>query len=403
MNNTAVKLRRLVFWTIGAALLAGAIFYAIRPVPVLVDTAMAKRGPMEVTIDEDGITRIRERYVVSTPLTGRLLRITFDVGDAVEAHDTILARMEPTDPTLLDPRAVAQAKARVRAAERKQSAAKAELAKAVAAVNFAESEMGRARRMLDQNAASEVEFAEKELEFQQKTEDARAAGFAVDIAEYELELEKAALLLTDPQSGQPSEMELAINAPIAGRILRIYQESTTVVTAGSQLMEIGDPTDLEIVADVLSRDAVRMKSGAPVRLEHWGGEQALKGRVRLVEPSGFTKLSALGVEEQRVNAIIDLVDPPQTRPTLGDNFRVDCRIVIWRASDVLQVPTSSLFRIDGQWTVFTVVNGIAKETPVEIGHNNGQQAEVLQGLSEGVTVVVHPGDAVVDGVGVAPR
>ncbi len=403
MSKTPAKLRRILYWLFGLVLIIGAIVYAVRPVPVLVDTATTIHGPMEVTIDEDGVTRIRERYVVSTPLTGRLQRITFDVGDNVSASTTVLARMEPTDPTLLDPREVAQAEARVRAAERKHASAKAELAKAEVAVNFAESEMGRVRKLRASNASSELEFAQRELEFRQRTEEARAAGFAVDIAEYELELEKAALLLTNPDAAEDSEMELSIKAPIDGRILRIYQESTAVVTAGSPLMEIGDPSDLEIVADVLSRDAVRIHSGDPVRLEHWGGSQPLQGRVRLVEPSGFTKLSALGVEEQRVNAIIDLDDPPKSRPTLGDNFRVDCRIAVWQSNDVLQIPTSALFRVDGQWTVFTVSNQLAKQTAVEIGQSNGQFAEVIGGLDENAQVIVHPGDKVQDGIRVAPR
>ena len=396
MNNTASKWRRGFYWLAVLLLVVASVAYAVRPVPILVDIAVAERGPMEVTVDEDGITRIRERYVVSTPLTGRLLRITFDVGDDVWADRTVIARMEPTDPTLLDPREIAQAQARVRAAERKLESAKSLLVKTEAAVNYAETEMGRQRTLKSQNAVSQTEFAEKELEFRQSTEDARSAGFAVDIAEYELQLEKAALLLTDPESASQSEMELAIQAPIEGRILRIYQESTTVVTAGSPLMEIGDPTDLEIVADVLSRDAVLIKPGAAVRLEHWGGDRPLAGLVRLVEPSGFTKLSALGVEEQRVNTVIDLVDPPDMRPTLGDNFRVDCRVTVWSHDDVLQIPTSALFRVDGEWTVFAVENDRAKETTVQIGHSNGRIAEVLDGLEINTPVIMHPGDSIRD-------
>ncbi len=403
MNTTPTKLRRYLYWGIGLALLIMAVFYALRPVPVLVDVAVVQREPMEVTVDEDGVTRIRERYVISTPLAGRLQRISFDVGDDVTAGTTIVARMEPTSPTLLDPREVAQARARVRAAERKLEASKASLAKAEAAVQFAESEMGRVRSLRDRNASSDLEFETRELEFRQSTEEARAAGFAVDIAVYELELEKAAMLLTDPDANGSSVMELSIKAPIDGRILRIYQESTAVLVAGSPLVEIGDPSDLEIVADVLSRDAVRIHAGNPVRLEHWGGTQPLIGRVRLVEPSGFTKLSALGVEEQRVNAIIDLVDPPDARPTLGDNFRVDCRIAVWRGEDVLQVPTSALFRIEGDWHVFIASGGIAKKIPIDIEHTNGQYAQVTGGLEPGQRVIVHPGDKVQDGVHVALR
>lgn len=405
MSKRASAIRRGVYWLVAVVLIVTSVVYALRPAPVLVDTDVVRRDAMQVTIDEDGITRIRERYVVSTPMTGRLLRITFDVGDDANAGETVLARMEPTDPSLLDPREIAQAEARVRAAERKHESAKADLAKVEAELSFAESEMGRVRTLQQRNAASELEFAEKELIFRQRTEEARAAGFTVDIAEYELQLEKAALVLTDPNPNPAngSVMELTIKAPIDGRVLRIYQESTAVISEGSPLMEIGDPTDLEIVADVLSRDAVRIPPAASVRLENWGGDQTLTGEVRLVEPSGFTKLSALGVEEQRVNAIIDLVEPPEQRPTLGDNFRVDCRITIWSQDDVLVIPTNALFRVDGHWTIFTVRQGIAHQTEVEIGHNNGQQAEVLRGVEAGETVIMHPGDSIEDGTAVAPR
>ena len=311
--------------------------------------------------------------------------------------------MEATDSTLLDPRAVAQAKARVRAAERKLEASKSNMTKVDAEVNFAETEMGRLRQLRASNAASELEFAQKELQFRQRTEEARSAGFAVDIAEYELELERAALLLTDPEQRDNGQMELSIKAPIDGRILRIYQESTAVVTAGSPLMEVGDPSDLEVVADVLSRDAVRISAGDHVTLKHWGGDLPLEGRVRLVEPSGFTKLSALGVEEQRVNVIIDLIDPPESRRGIGDGFRVDCEVVVWETSDALQIPTSSLFRVNEDWHVFVIDGSQARLTPVEIDHNNGKTAEVIDGIRAGTQVITHPSDRLENGVTVAKR
>lgn len=395
--------RNLVYWLIAVVVVGVVVVLAVKPRPVLVDIAVATRGPMDVRIEEDGKTRIRERYVVSSPLTGRLLRVTWDVGDAVIGGETILARLEPTDPDLLDPRTVAQARARVRAAERKLEATKAELAKAESAADFAEVEMGRVRQLRRSNAASITEFEEKELAFRQRTEDARAAGFHVDIAEYELELQRAALLLTDPNQTDDGDMELSIRAPIDGRVLRIYQESTVVVTAGAALMELGDPTDLEVVADFLSRDAVRISAGDRVIMQHWGGVKPLEGRVRLVEPSGFTKVSALGVEEQRVNVIIDLADPPAQRAELGDGFRVDCEVVVWEASDVLQLPTSALFRVDGNWHVFAIEANTARLRPVEIDHNNGTVAEVVSGLVEGDQVIPHPSDTIEDGVLVDKR
>jgi HlyD family secretion protein len=369
----------------------------------MVDVAPVQRGPMQVLVEEDGKTRIRERYVVSAPLAGRLLRVTLDVGDPVVADQTILAVMEATDPELLDPRALAQAKSRVGAAERRLQSTQAELVRLESMLQFAEKEMGRVRQLVEQNAASEREFLERELEFRQRTEEVRSAGYKVDIAEYELQLERDALLLTDPEHHGPHEMELRIKAPIDGRVLRIYQESAAVLEAGSSLMEIGDPLDLEIVADVLSRDAVMIAPGNPVRLQHWGGEKPLAGRVRLVEPSGFTKLSALGVEEQRVNVVIDLNETADKRPQLGDGFRVDCQIIVWESPDILQVPTSALFRLNENWQVFTVTDSTAQMTTVDIGKNNGTWAEVRSGLSEGDRVITHPGDTIDHGVRVTQR
>lgn len=432
------KIVRVTVWSVVLVGIIAATVYSLRPQPIFVDVAEVKRGPLSVFVQDDGITRIRERYVVSTPLTGRLLRISYDVGDMVAANETVLARMQPTDPDLLDPRALAQAKARVSAAQRRLEATRAELAKAEAALSFAEVELGRMRRLREKSAVSETELDEAELLYRSRMEEVRAAGFNVEIAEYELQLQRAALLLTDParqasktplvtetpddsdaiasetitREGDSTEndvnasvadMELAIVAPIDGRILRIYQESTAVISAGSALMEIGDPTDLEIVVDVLSRDAVQIHPGDPVVMENWGQPEPLRGRVRRIEPSGFTKTSALGVEEQRVNVIIDLAVPIEQRRSLGDNFRVDARIIIWQDDNVLQVPTSALFRLGDQWSVFRVVQGIAESTAVEVGQNNGIAAQVIRGLTAGDIVITHPGDSISDGTLVKNR
>ncbi|XZE54971.1 efflux RND transporter periplasmic adaptor subunit [Planctomycetaceae bacterium SH139] len=436
---------RKLFWAVVAMLTTGALIYALLPQPLLVDLATVTRGPLQVTVADDGITRIRERYVVSTPLAGRLLRVTFDVGDNVVAGDTVLARMQPTHPDLLDPRAVAQARARVSAAEKRLAAAQAELARTESALDFAEREVGRLRRLSEQRAAGASELEQAEYQYRARLEEVRVADFNVDIAQYELQLQRAALLLTanseslDPTPPQtpaenPAEdapdaatlddsaipnasagntsagdsatvvdMELPILAPITGRILRLYQESSAVLAAGAPLMELGDPTDLEVVVDALSQDAVQIKPNSPVSFDNWGREQRLRGRVRRVEPSGFTKVSALGVEEQRVNVIIDILDPVEQRLPLGDNFRIDANIVIWQADDVLQIPTSALFRWRGQWHVFVFKDGVAKQVPVEVGENNGLQAQIVRGVEAGEQVIVYPGDAVADGSQVAPR
>ena len=395
--------RRAVVWAIMLATLATVVILSVRERPLLVDIATVSRGPMDVRVEEDGQTRIREKYVVSTPLAAQLSRITLEVGDVVNKDVTVLSRLEATDPSLLDPRAIAQAKARVRAAERKLDLAHSSLAKSEAKLQFAESETGRARKMVAGNAASQSQLESQESLFRMLSEEVRGLGFAVDIAEYELELEQAALLLTSSDPSDQAEMTLTIQAPIDGRVLRIYQESTAVVRAGEPLLEVGDPQDLEIIADVLSRDAVRISPGDPVELKHWGGNYTLTGRVRLVEPSGFTKVSALGVEEQRVNVIIDLEDPPQERLQLGDGFRVDCEVVVWEQAEVLQIPTSALFRVDGTWHVFALMDGIAKRTPVVIGQNNGRTAQIIEGLEEGRSVIIHPSDQLDDGSPVEKR
>ncbi|MDG2221677.1 MAG: efflux RND transporter periplasmic adaptor subunit [Rubripirellula sp.] len=395
--------RRAVSWLLILATVTTVVALSFRERRLLVDIATVTRATMDVRVEEDGQTRIREKYVVSTPLAARLSRITLKVGDVVNKDVTVLSRLEATDPSLLDPRAVAQATARVRGAERKLDLARSSLAKAEAKLQFAESETGRVRKMVVGNAASQSQLESQESLFRMLGEEVRGLGFAVDIAQYELELEKAALLLTRSDPDDQVEMTLAIQAPIDGRILRIYQESTAVVRAGEPLLEIGDPKDLEIIADVLSRDAVRISPGDAVELKHWGGDYTLTGRVRLVEPSGFTKTSALGVEEQRVNVIIDLENPPEERLQLGDGFRVDCEVVVWRQADVLQIPTSAMFRVEGAWHVFAITDGIAKRTPIVVGQNNGRMAQIIEGLEEGMPVIVHPSDKLDDGSPIEKR
>ncbi|GIW97169.1 MAG: secretion protein HlyD [Pirellulaceae bacterium] len=403
------KLVRIIVWSLLAAALLAVGYVLLRPQPQLVDMVELTRGPLEVTVDEDGVTRIRDRYIVSTPLAGMLERVRLEVGDEVVADQTVVARMQPTDPSLLDARAVAQAKARVGAAKRRLDAAQIELERASAAEEYARKQLQRAEQLSGTQAIAPSDLDALRLEARLRADDVRAARFRVDIARYELELEQAALLLTDPEQGpgSPGEGETAvleIKAPISGRVLRRYQESAAVLAAGQSILEIGDPLDLEVVVDVLSADAVKIRPGAAVRLENWGGTTPLRGEVRVVEPSGFTKISALGVEEQRVNTIVDLLDPPPRRAALGDGFRVDAHITVWQTDDCLRVPTSALFRHDGLWHVFVVdQNDRARLRKVEIGQNNGLQAEVIAGLKAGQQVIIHPGDAIEDGVWVRAR
>ncbi len=418
--------RRVMLVAFAAAVL-GAIAYGLRPAPVEADLAKVTRGLIRETVDQDGKTRIRERYTVSAPLAGRLLRIGLDPGDEVEAGKTVVASIEPRDPELLDARAVLQAEANVRAAEAKLKRTTPMLEEAVAAQEYSEAELERLRdaRSKTTGVVTESQVDSALMEYRMRSALVRSARHAEEIARFELDQARAALLRSRPQEGagdggesDPAEAapvepsvdpptvngwHFIIRSPINGRVLRVFQESSGVVTPGTNLLELGDPADLEVEIDVLSREAVKIRPDAPVLLEHWGGAEALHGSVRLVEPSAFTKISTLGVEEQRVNVIVDLIDPPQQREALGDGFRVEARIVVAQAADVLKTPTSSLFRVGDRWAVFRVENGVARQRIVKLGLQNGLEAEVIEGLAEGDEVVTHPGDNIVDGVKVKPR
>jgi HlyD family secretion protein len=394
------------------ALVVAGLVYAFMPKPVRVDLAAIERGPMQVSVEEDGHTRIKERFVVASPLNGRLMRIQLDPGDTVTAGETLLAAIEPLDPSLLDARAKSEAEARVEAAKVRLKLTEPDLETAKAELEVAESDLAEAKRLKERDLITESEFDQAELVYRQAQQKLRSATFAQDVARFELKLAEAALVQTQDINGtSPENTQFSIISPITGRVLRVFQESSKVVTPGENLIELGDPTDLEIVVDVLSSDAVRVNArlqqeDAPpprVLLEHWGGDKPLNGVVRLVEPSGFTKISALGVEEQRVNVIIDFNESKEDQLTLGDGFRVEARIIVWEADDVLIVPTSALFRDKEQWAVFKVVDGVARLQAVEIGERNGLQAQLLDGLQRGDTVVVHPGDQVQDGVRVERR
>lgn len=394
---------RWLIWATAGLLVVVGLVLMLRRQPVLVDIAEVTRGPLTVSASEDGVTRIRERYEISTPLAGRLQRITLKVGDPVTADETIVARMEPTLPTLLDPRAKAQARARLRAAQRRLEMAKVHLESATAAAEHAEAERVRLYQLRRQDAAADTELQQAELEARLRADERRAAQYAIEIAQYEVELERAALLLTEADAEDELAGELEIRAPIDGRVLRMHQENSAVIPAGTVLMEVGDPSDLELVVDVLSRDAVRIRPGAEVSVRRWGGDVPLRGHVRHVEPSGFTKVSALGVEEQRVHVVIDLQTPPEQRQTLGDAYRIEADITLWHEDDVLRIPTSALFRVGDDWATFVVDGGIALQRLVRIGQMNDSLAEVHSGVAAGQAVIEYPGDQISDGVPVASR
>jgi HlyD family secretion protein len=382
----------------------GLVAWAFRPSPVEVDLGRVGRGALLVTVDHEGKTRVKERHEVSAPLMGRLLRIELRPGDAVAAGRTRLAVIEPADPALLDVRARAQAEARVEAAAAARAQAASDVEKARALHDQAEKDLGRVHQLRVRRSIAEQEYDAAVAREQVALAEARSAEFAQRIAEFELEQARAALVHVQPTApGGAEGVRFEIIAPISGVVLRVFQESATVVTPGTRLLEVGDPADLECEVDVLSTDAVQIRPGQRVILEHWGGEGPLQGRVRVREPAAFTKVSALGVEEQRVNIIIDLIDPPEKRPTLGDGYRVEARIVVWERPDVLKVPAGALFRRGDGWAVFREERGRAAPRPVTIGRSNGLEAEVREGLAENDRVILHPSDRVVAGVAVAPR
>lgn len=387
-----------------AAFLLALIAYAMWPAPIEADLATVVRGPLRVTVDEDGKTRIKDRFIVSAPLAGRLQRIALRAGDQVKGGETVLAVIEPKDPDLLDASTRAQAEARVKAMEAARKQASANLDKARNDYKFAGTDLSRLRTAFESGGASRQELDAAESKERSSAELVRSAQFLVHVAEFELEQAKAALIRIRPRStGEPDDTRFEIRAPIDGRVLRVFQESATVVSPGTQLLELGNTVDLEIVIDVLSADGVRISPGARVWLEHWGGSEPLPARVRLVEPGAFTKISSLGVEEQRVNVIADFEGPSEKYSRLGDAYRVEARIVIWESPSVLKVTAGALFRHGDGWAVFRVVRGRARLQPVSIGHSNGLETEIIGGLSENDSVVAYPSDKVKDGVAIKGR
>ncbi|HEY8569371.1 efflux RND transporter periplasmic adaptor subunit [Microbulbifer sp.] len=399
--------RKLFKRIVGIVLLAGLLgylVYAFTPKPVPVDMARVSRGPMQLAVSDEGYTRVHDVFVVSAPVTGYLLRIQSDVGDTVEAGTTTLAELLPTHPQFLDERSRNQAEAAIRSAQSALKLSEAERRDAEAKLAFAEADARRARKLAEKGHISKVELERTELSLDSAKAALDTARAAERVSESELDNARAALI--EPQRGTPKLDDgnlVKVTAPVGGRVLQLLQESERVVPVGTPLLEIGNPGQLEIVIDLLSRDAVRVQRGAPVALTAWGGDKTLHGRVRLVEPYGFTKISALGIEEQRVNVIVDFTDPREEWARLGHGYRVDAAIQIWRADDVVQVPTGALFRHQKAWAVFKVVGDRAVRTEVEIGHNNGRVAEILSGISPGETIVLHPSERITDGVKLTER
>lgn len=391
------------------AVLAGVLTFVFWPRPVMVDMGIVAKIPLTVTIDEEAKTRVRDAYVVSAPIAGRVLRVDVEPGDSVTSGETVIARMLPLNPSALDVRTREQATATVSAAEAALRLARADLNKAMADKELADLDYDRARKLYKSGTVAQAALDRANRVWRASRASLDTSKAAISMREAELANTRAQLISFNeapmPQVDTPAgEKVIPLTAPVTGRILRVMQKSETTLSAGTPILEIGDiSNDLEIVVELLSTDAVQVRAGNRVLIEKWGQPYALHGLVERVEPWGFTKYSALGVEEQRVNAVIKFEDPAEKRQSLGHGFRVETRIIVWEAENALTVPASALFRQKGHWAVFTVVDGKAKYTSVDIGHSNGNYAEIINGLNEKDQIVLYPGPAIVDGVAVKQR
>ena len=390
-------LRRALPW-LGVAALLGLVAWGLWPQPVVVETGVVARGPLTVRVSEEGKTRVRNRYVVAAPVAGKMRRVLLKPGDPVKAGETILTTIEPVIPPLLDPRARAQAEAVVsmREAARKQAAESLEATRA--ASKMASSEFERVRSVT--RAVSQSDRDRAEMESTMRSAEVRAAEFSMQVVDFELAQARAAL--ETPAVGAVGNL-IEVKSPVSGSVLKVMQESEMVVAPGTPILEIGDPTDIEIEAEILSRDAVTIQPGDAVEIDQWGGDKPLTGRVRRVEPAAFTKISALGVEEQRVIVLSDLTDVPASAKSLGDRYRVEVRVAVWTADDVLVVPAGALFREGNVWKTYVFRDGKAALTPIDAGHSDGRFTEILSGVQPGDEVLLHPPDTVKDGTAVKKR
>lgn len=400
------KYSRTILVLMAAVLLVAVMAFAFWPRPVPVDIGEVVREPMLDTVTEEGRTRVHDAYVVSTPVSGRLRRVEVEPGDPVERGEDIVAYMAPSNPAVLDVRTRDQARANVSAAEAALRLAQAERNRAVADLELAESELERQRYLRENDVASEAAL-------DRAVREARSASAALDSADAAVSVRQAELAnaraMLDGISGDREDApqliaDIPIHAPASGRVLRLIQQSETTLPAGSPILEIGNVEhDLEILVELLSTDAVRVLPGQRVLIADWGGETDLDGVVERVDPWGFTKFSALGVEEQRVNSVIRFANPGERPQGLGHGYRVVVRIVIWENENALVVPSSALFRDGDDWAVFAVRSGRARRVRVEIDRNNGLQAHIVSGLEEGDRVVLYPSSAIFEGAAVVAR
>jgi HlyD family secretion protein len=379
----------------------GVAIWSFIPGAILVETANVTRGTFVATVDEDGKTRVRERYVVAAPLAGRSIRVALDAGDPIAEGDLIVSIL-PSPAPFLDPRSRREAEERLGTAEAARERTKATLERATAQLEQANRDLERTRTLVKRGVATIETLEQDELAQLVADRDMRAATFQDHAAEHEVEQAKALLALYDHSAETPTQA-WKVTAPVSGVVLKVFQESETVVGAGTALVEIGDCCNLEIVVDVLSTDAVEIKPGDEVIIEHWGGPKPLVGRVRRVEPGAFTKISTLGVEEQRTNVIIDLVSPREEWDGLGDGYRVEARIAVLRIEDALIVPAGALFRSGTTWNTYVVRDDRAELRRVALIRRSGGRAALSSGVEPGEEVIVYPSDSISPGARVRKR
>ena len=392
------RLLNIAVWLIVAGIAVGLVVLWLRPQPTRVDIATAVRGPLRVTVDGEGRTRVRDRYIVAAPVAGRLRRITLRRGDSID-RDQLIAQIEALPLAPLDPRQRAEATGRVNAAEDARRESDAIVQRAKASQEQARREFERSEKLVNAGVISRQELERTQTAMDVANRDYDAARSKSETAGHDVEVARAALLALD-HGQRPAATTVKIQAPVGGRVLRVIEESERVISAGTPLVELSNPSKLEVVIELLSTDAVKVEPGALVLIERWGGDNVLQARVRLVEPSAFTKISALGVEEQRVNVIADFTEPAKT---LGDGYRVEGRIVVWENDDVLKIPASALFRRGESWSVFIVQDGKAYRRQVDVGQRNPFEVEIKNGLDDGVEVIVHPSNEISEAIRVEPQ
>lgn len=387
-------------WVLAVTLpgLVALLVWVLIPAPIAVELGTVIRGPLEETVDEVAKTRIRDHYVLSAPLMGELERIILREGDEIAAGD-IVAHLRPVIPALLDSRTELELRRRVEAARAAQERAAARLAQSQVALEQARLEVERSRKLAASKLIAAAKLETDELAFLMAQRELDSASADVHVAKHDVDIAVAAISRAHEGTRPNADAEWLLKAPIAGRVLRVQQKSAGAVNVGAPLIEFGDLADLEVVIEQLTNEATRVRAGAPVRFDNWGGSEPLLGRVRRIEPWGFTKISALGVEEQRVNILVDFLSPREQWASLGEGYRLDAHIQVYRNDTALRLPTGALFRSGEQWSVYSVEsNGRAKRVSVQIDHRGAVFTELEGGLSEGARVVLYPGDAIRDGV-----